>query len=103
MASERCPQPQPQLKPESKPQSKLKLISKVLHAVDTGLKQARDAQNARLEEDQARGNRLEEPRYEYGIIACALRMFLPIFSRCDTHRKQLRPPRIPLPHTPQCP
>jgi len=56
-------------------------IREVLQSVDAGLKRARDQFNAVLAEDQARGNRVAEPGYEYGIIVCALRMFMPTFSR----------------------
>lgn len=44
----------------------------VMEAVDQGLKDARDALNRRRSRD--------EPAYDYGIIACAMRFFTPDFS-----------------------
>ncbi len=44
----------------------------VMAAVDQGLRQARDQLNRDLAPD--------EPRYDYGIIACAMRFFSPDFS-----------------------
>ena len=44
----------------------------VMDAVDRGLRSARDELNARLGEG--------EPEYDYGIIVCAMRFCLPVFS-----------------------
>ena len=44
----------------------------VMDAVDRGLRTARDELNAQLAED--------EPEYDYGIIVCAMRFCLPVFS-----------------------
>lgn len=45
----------------------------VMQAVDKGLRSARDSLNAGLKAD--------EPAYDYGIIACAMRFFTPGFSQ----------------------
>jgi len=50
-------------------------IEEVLLAVDRGLRRATDEYNSRPE--VASG---EEPEYDYGIIVCAMRFFLPSFS-----------------------
>jgi adenosine deaminase len=47
-------------------------IREVLKSVDRGLKHARDMFNRKLSEDKSRS---KEPRYEYGIICCAMRKF----------------------------
>lgn len=52
----------------------------VLKAVNRGLARARDEYNARPEIREGR-----EPRFEYGIIACAMRMFRGGFSEYYTN------------------
>jgi len=54
-------------------------IRSVIGAVDRGLRRARDEFNARLLAEQA--TRSSEPFYDYGIIACAMRMFFAGMSR----------------------
>jgi len=50
-------------------------VEEVLLAVDKGLKRATDEYNSRREIRSG-----EEPEYDYGIIVCAMRFFLPNFS-----------------------
>ena len=56
-------------------------IVEVLQAVNAGLARARDEANAKLHAGLSSGQRSGEPEYEYGIIACAMRMFFPGMSR----------------------
>lgn len=56
-------------------------IVQVLQAVDNGLRRASEEFNAALRDANTRGERVGEPQYRYGIIACAMRMFFPGMSR----------------------
>ena len=67
----------PQLHASIDPEDKFG-IREVLKSVDRGLKRARDAFNKKLHADKSRS---EEPRYEYGIICCAMRKFFKGMSR----------------------
>ena len=56
-------------------------IRDVIDAVNRGLKRAKKAFNEALESAQAKGERIDEPRYEYAIIVCAMRKFFKGMSR----------------------
>ena len=66
-------------------------IVDVLVNVNKGLKRAREEFNAALRTDQEQGHRLTEPHYDYGIIACAMRMFFPGMSKYYDALFQLHP------------
>ena len=66
-------------------------IVDVLNNVNKGLQRAREEFNSLLRADQEDGRRLTEPHYDYGIIACAMRMFFPGMSKYYDALFQLHP------------
>ena len=66
-------------------------IVDVLVSVDKGLKRAREEFNRTLRNEQQEGKRMSEPHYDYGIIACAMRMFFPGMSKYYDALFQLHP------------
>ena len=56
-------------------------IVEVFQAVHSGLSRARNEFNDALRADNMKGARTGEPHYDFGIIACAMRMFFPGMSR----------------------
>jgi adenosine deaminase len=56
-------------------------IVEVCQAVHAGLARARDEFNDALRAANVKGARGGEPHYDFGIIACAMRMFFPGMSR----------------------